>query len=372
MASQGEEDRPESEYYHDDEGGPVKSFLEHLEDLRWVLIKCVVGIAILMLVCLIAANQVLAIVTWPLKRADKHRKPPGTELLWLAGTNLIASGSPGTNFLHQLGVTNQNRLAFDLVPKLVGSNLLLTVDIVTNDTRLDSIKPRGTVTVLRNLSPVGGFWVAFQIALYGGIVFAAPYLIYVIGGFVLPALKLKERKYVLRGFAIGSGLFMMGVFFCYFFLMPMALRASFQYSEWLGFAADEWRAEDYISFVCKFMLGMGLGFELPVVVLTLVKIGVVDYAKLKAARRYMIVINLFLGAILTTPEVITQVLMFIPLQGLYELSIWIAGYWERDAAGKRRARINLALVILGLVGLIIWLSYRFNFTREKWLNFLIG
>ena len=75
-----------------------------------------------------------------------------------------------------------------------------------------------------------------------------------------PGIKIKEKKYVLRGFAIGSGLFMTGVLFCYFFLMPMALRASFQYSEWLGFAADEWRAEEYISFVCKFMLGHGTRF----------------------------------------------------------------------------------------------------------------
>lgn len=367
---QGEEERSESEFHHEDEGGPVKSFLDHLEDLRWVLIKCVVGIAVLMLVCLIAANQVLAVINWPLKRADKSRTPPGTELIWLAGTNSLGTSHPGTNFIHQLGITNQTRVGFDLVPRLIGTNLLLTVEVVTNEARLAVAKPRGTV--LRNLSPVGGFWVAFQVALYGGIVVAAPYLIYVIGSFILPALKYKEKKYVLRGFAIGSGLFLIGVCFCYFLLMPLALKASFQYSEWLGFAADEWRAEDYISFVCKFMLGMGLGFELPVVVLTLVKIGVVDHAKLKAARRYMIVINLFLGAILTTPEVITQVLMFIPLQGLYELSVWIAGYWELDERGKRKARVKLALAILAVIAFVVWASWRFNFGAQRWLNMFIG
>lgn len=371
MANQGEEDRPESEFHHDDEGGPVKSFLDHLEDLRWVLIKCVVGIAILMLVCLIAAQHVLSVITWPLKRADKHRTAPTTtQLVWLAGTNTLGTSTPGTNFLQQLGVTNGARIGFDLVPKLVGSNLLLTVEVLTNDVRLDKIKPKGTELV--NLSPVGGFWVAFQVALYGGIVIAAPYLIYVLGGFLLPALKFKERKYVLRGFAIGSGLFMMGVFFCYFLLMPLALRASFQYSEWLGFSADQWRAEDYVSFVCKFMLGMGLGFELPVVVLTLVKIGVVDHAKLKALRRYMIVVNLFLGAILTTPEVITQVLMFIPLQGLYELSVWIAGYWEMDERAKAKARVKLVLVILAVIAFVIWASWKFNFGLNRWFDFFFG
>ena len=137
--------------------------------------------------------------------------------------------------------------------------------------------------------------------LYGGVVLASPFIFYFVAAFVFPALKMRERKYVYRGLAIGVGLFLAGVAFCYFALMPVALSAAQMYSQWLGFGAFQWRAEDYISFVCKFMLGMGLGFELPVVILTLVKIGVLNYRTLSKARRYMIVINLFLGAVLTTP-----------------------------------------------------------------------
>ena len=86
------------------------------------------------------------------------------------------------------------------------------------------------------------------------------------------------------------------------------------------------------------MLGMGFGFELPVVLLALVKIGVLDYRKLAAMRKYMIVINLILGALLTTPEVFTQVMMAIPLQLLYEISVWIAWYWERQEKKREAAR----------------------------------
>jgi sec-independent protein translocase protein TatC len=74
---------------------------------------------------------------------------------------------------------------------------------------------------------------------------------------------------------------------------------------------------------------------MPVVILVLVKIGILNYRMLAAGRRYMILINLVLGAVLTTPEVLTQVLMAVPLQLLYEISIWIAWYWERQ--DKKRA-----------------------------------
>jgi sec-independent protein translocase protein TatC len=182
---------------------------------------------------------------------------------------------------------------------------------------------------LVNLTPAGGFFVAFQVALYGGAVLASPFILYFIASFVFPALRLKERKYVYRALFIGGGLFLTGVTFCYFVLMPVALSAAQMYSQWLGLGAFQWRAEEYISFVCKFILGMGLGFELPVVILTLVKIGVLDYARLRSMWRYMIVINLVLGAVLTTPEVVTQILMAVPLYLLYEITVWIAWYWER-------------------------------------------
>src|SRR6266498_4030475 len=94
-----------------EEGGPVKSFLEHLEDLRWVLIKSVVAIAIFMVVCLIGADYVLSVVKWPLVRADKFRKQPDTELAFLMGTNVFTT-HPGTNFLREIGFTNQTRLGF--------------------------------------------------------------------------------------------------------------------------------------------------------------------------------------------------------------------------------------------------------------------
>jgi sec-independent protein translocase protein TatC len=168
---------------------------------------------------------------------------------------------------------------------------------------------------------------------------------------------------VYRALFIGGGLFMVGVSFCYFVLMPVALQASQMYSQWLGLGAMQWRAEEYISFVCKFMLGMGLGFELPVVILTLVKIGVLSYSMLRKMWRHMIVINLVLGALLTTPEVLTQVLMAGPLYLLYEITVWIAWYWEQpDRARARRALLLLGLLAL-LLGALGWAGWRWLHLR---------
>ena len=309
------------------EGGPVKSFLEHLEDFRWLLIKCVVALSLTMLVCLIGANYVISIIKWPLTQAKVNY--PGTNQIVTVSFGATRLGSyPITPEQQQLLHTGTNHFAAVVVePVTVGTNQILSWRV--NDDPAALAEAQRMHIDLVTLTPAGGFFVAFQVAFYGGMVLASPFLLYFIASFVFPALRLKERKYVYRALFIGGGLFLIGVSFCYFVLMPVALAASQMYSQWLGLGAMQWRAEEYISFVCKFMLGMGLGFELPVVILTLVKIGVLDYAMLRGMWRYMIVIVLVLGAVLTTPEVVTQILMAVPLYMLYEITVWIAWYWER-------------------------------------------
>lgn len=320
----------------EEEGGPVKSFFEHLEDLRWVLIRSATAVGIAMLLCLIAGDRLVAVLKWPLGRATID--PPGTNQVvnFAIGTNNVGTLRLGTNRLGALELGTNKEITLRLVSVPIGTNQILSFELYTN-----SFYPKRTLAEqveLLNLNPAGGFFVAFQVAIYGGMVLAAPMVLYYIGGFILPALRRSEKKFVLPGFAIGTLLFAGGVLFCYFVMMPLALGASVKYSEWLGFSANQWRAEEYISFVCKFLLGMGLGFELPVVILTLVRIGILSYAQLAAFRRYMVAINLVLGAVLTTPEVLTQVMMAIPLQILYEISVWIAWYWERK--DRKRAELE--------------------------------
>lgn len=147
--------------------------------------------------------------------------------------------------------------------------------------------------------------------------------------FALAPLNVQEKKYLYRGLAFVVPAYICGLLFCHFGLIPVAVAASRVDANWIGLPSITWDADIYIHFVNKLMVGVGLAFEIPVVILVAVKIGWLDYSTLSKARRCMIIINLVLGALLTTPEAMTTILMAVPLQLLYEISVWTAWDWER-------------------------------------------
>src|SRR2546425_8274223 len=324
MADPTEE--PRREESEEDGGGPVKTFLEHLEDLRWMLIKSGVALLIGMIVCLYATDKVVWILKWPLKRAALIQIGHRQKVVVRFRDNVLFSFEPSTNRIGPLDLGTNRFVIVQIEPVEVGTNIFF-------EPRVDKNPPQdalaASATDLMYIDPAAPFISSLHLAFFGGILLTAPFIFYFVGEFVLPALKIKEKKYLLRALGVGVGLFAAGVCFCYFIIMPRALKFAELFAIWMGAKVPEWRAETYFGFVTKFMLGMGLGFELPVVLLALVKIGILDYKKLSAMRRYMIVINLILGALLTTPEVFTQVVMAIVLQMLYEVSVGIAWYWER-------------------------------------------
>jgi sec-independent protein translocase protein TatC len=338
MASEQEGLPPDVETYpEEDGGGPVKTFLEHLEDLRWMLIKCVAAVFVTMLICMIGGNYLVKILTWPLTEADHLKLSQDTSIVVHYKTNLLAR-IPTNDIPAGLWGTNPPG-SLQIVLESTGSNYFLKIE-----PELKPWKPpsRGIVN-LNAYGPLSAILVAMKLALYGGLILSAPFLLYFIGQFVLPALKLREKKLLYQIVSFGSGLFFLGVAFCYFVIMAVALSATVQFSEWLGFGSNDWRAEDYISFACKFMLGMGLAFELPVVILTIVKIGLLDYIKLRKFRSYWIVVSLVVSAFITpSGDPVTMVLFAMPLWVLYEISVLIALYWhrrdaKREAAERRRA-----------------------------------
>ena len=120
----------------------------------------------------------------------------------------------------------------ELTPVIRGTNQVLEW---TAQDDSEAAAEQGLPIQIVNFSPAGSFVVATKVAFYGGLVLAAPFIFYFVAHFVFPALKMREKKYIYRGLAFAGGLFMAGVCFCYFILMPVALTASVQYAEWLGF-----------------------------------------------------------------------------------------------------------------------------------------
>ncbi len=308
-------------------GGPVKGFLEHLEDLRWLLVKSGAALLVALIVCLYAVPQIVGILKWPLDRAALVRVNNEYRTVVRVGDQTVATLSLTTNRLSGIDLGTNWCSVIQLEPVPNGTNGLLLALRVDKNPDNDALLRSATDLVY--LDPSAPFFSSLHLAFYGGILLASPFIFFFLAQFILPALKIREKKYVLRAAAVGVGLFLAGVALCYFWVLARALKFAQWWATWMGVKVPEWRAETYFSFVTKFLIGMGLGFELPVVLLALVKIGILNYQTLKAMRPYMIVINLVLGALLTTPEVFTQVVMAIVLQVLYEISVIIAWYWDR-------------------------------------------
>jgi sec-independent protein translocase protein TatC len=242
-------DLPESE--------TSKPFLEHLEDLRWTIVKMAITLTIAMIVCFAFRSALVRIMQAPLREV-------GSQI--------------GT--LKALGIT-------------------------------DSIV------------------ISFHLAFYAGIVLSFPLLLYFIAEFVLPALTAIEKRFVLPAILVSFALFLLGVTVCYFWLLPKTILFFFRDTESLGWAPT-WTVQQYYSFVTRFTLGFGLAFELPVLVLALVRFGLITYRFMARTRPYAVVLIFILATVITpTPDILTLIAMALPMVLLYESCIWIAWLMER-------------------------------------------
>ena len=157
---------------------------------------------------------------------------------------------------------------------------------------------------------------------------AFPLLLLFILQFVLPGLHAHEKRVMWPAMAVGFGLFLAGTAFAYYWVLPRALLFFYQWSGDMGISND-WRIGEYISFATQFTLLFGLSFELPVVVMVFVKLGLLSYETMSKTRSYAIVGIFVAAAILTpTPDVFTLLLMAAPMIILYEICIWLA-YFDR-------------------------------------------
>ena len=250
-----------------EETDEAKPFLQHLEELRWMLVKMATALVSCMAFSLLFQKNLIFILEHPLNKVD---------------------------------------------PTLTSR--------------------------LRNLGVVDPFSITLTVAFYAGLILAFPLLFYFILQFVVPALTRKERKFLFPAIALGFGLFAVGVLFSYYWVLPKTLTFFYNWSKSLNFT-PEWTVREYFSFVTQLTVTLGLVFELPVVVLALVYLGVVTHAFLSRTRPYAYLLVLMFAAIIApTPDPITFLSMGLPMCILYEGCIWMA--WLMDRMRKRAAAEN--------------------------------
>jgi sec-independent protein translocase protein TatC len=234
-----------------------RSFLEHLEDLRWTIAKVAITLVIAMILCFAFRATLVRVMQVPLHEVN-----------------------PQVGALRAFGIT-------------------------------DSIT------------------ISFHLAFYAGIVLSFPLLLYFLAEFVLPALTVMEKRFVLPAIVVSFSLFLFGVLVSYFWLLPKTILFFVRDTQSLGWT-PAWTVQQYYSFVTRFTMGFGLAFELPVVVLALVKFELVTYRFMSRTRPYAIVLIFVLATIITpTPDILTLIAMGLPMCLLYESCIWISWAMER-------------------------------------------
>ena len=187
--------------------------------------------------------------------------------------------------------------------------------------------PKSLVGKLIFLSPGDALIVSIKVTLLAALILSSPFWIYQFWKYVEPALYEHEKKLIIPSFFITLVLFLLGVSFSYFVVLPFSLKFL------LSFAGDmltpQITINNYISFVIQMILAFGIIFLLPVVTYLLGKLGIINSVILKHYRKYAIIIIFLIAAILTPPDIFSQVMLALPLLALYEVSIIILKIIEK-------------------------------------------
>lgn len=261
------------------------SFLDHLEELRWHLIRAFVSIVVFTIVAFLSAKWVFENIIFAPARPD----------------------FPTFKFLCKLGdFLNYEGLCITDIPFQVQS---------------------------RNMT--GQFTMHIMASFILGFIIAFPYVAWELWSFIKPGLQIKERKYSRGAVASISFLFFLGVSFGYFIIAPWMVYFLANYSI-SDMVVNEFDITSYVSTVVMLVFGAGLLFQLPVVVYFLTKIGIVSPKFLREYRKHSIIIILILAAILTPPDPLSQALISIPLYMLFEISILISA-WVAKRQAKEEA-----------------------------------
>lgn len=348
-----------------------KPFLDHLEDLRVTVTRIVITLLISTLFCFIFKEKLMEVIkrpveqTWVTKQESKLPNDPAISLEQWEKALTYADVTPALRFYSsetdaKFWELQEDKELFRLtkaavvyraareLPEEQQEDFLKSIPEVDSDiqeltTGLLKTKPIAELNQEGNLRMMGAFKVTetfmltMKLSFFAGIVIAFPLLLYFLLQFILPGLKEEERRALWPALAIGFGLFLGGVFFSYFFVLPKVLDFFYDWSQSMGITND-WRIGYYISFATTFVLIFGLAFELPVVVMTLVYLGILSFTVMNSTRSYAVLAIVIIAALITpTPDIPTLMLLAGPMYILYEICIWLSWFYERKRNRAEKA-----------------------------------
>ena len=188
----------------------------------------------------------------------------------------------------------------------------------------------------------GSFFVPMKVTMLVAFLIALPVVMYQLWAFIAPGLYMHERKLILPLVVSSYTLFIIGMAFAYFLVFPTVFKFMASYNAPLG-AEMSTDIDNYLSFAMTTFLAFGITFEVPVVVVVLVRMGMVPLAKLREIRPYVIVGAFVISAIVTPPDVLSQLLLAVPMTLLYELGLLIARFYvPRSSEDEAKAEGSTA------------------------------
>jgi len=303
----------------------------HLVELRKRLGLSVLSVFIAFIVAFTFHNQILGWITQPLNNAlvevgriiesqDKATWTMQSEEANVTKTPAVKAADKLKDTLYKAAEAADPKLA----PLLKdAADAAKSLDTIIQKRDVESARPNhhnfeGKITTHQ----VGGaFFVALKVSFFAGLLGAMPFILYQLWLFIAPGLYSNEKKMVVPFVVGGSVMFFIGVIFAYYIVTPFGFQflitfGSFLYTPFINI-------EDYVGFFTKIMLGFGVAFELPVFAYFLALLGLVTDRTLIDFFKYAIVIIFILAALLTPPDILTQLLMAAPLVILYGASILI-------------------------------------------------
>ncbi|MFM9826050.1 twin-arginine translocase subunit TatC [Flavobacterium sp.] len=250
------------------------SFLDHLEELRWLLVRSTVAILIFATVTFFISDYIFDVIIFGPKSPD------------------FITYRFFCDLSHQLGFA-------------------------------DSICVTDLPFIIQNIDVEGQVNILVWTCITAGFILAFPYILLQLWNFISPALYKNERKHAKLFIFIASILFFLGVLFGYFVVVPMSVNffATFRVS---NVVQNQFSFDSYIGMIKTSVIASGLFFELPVIIYFLTKLGLVTPQFLRTSWRYSVVIILIVAAIVTPPDVVSQLIVAIPMLLIYELSILIS------------------------------------------------